>query len=243
MNDEVRIIHNITKEFPEMIQITIFKEPKILIKKDIIKRKREEVNLIDYIPKYSSIQRTRSLIHDLVLCNDFELFCTFTFDPKRVRSESLMASWSVMQRWLSHQRDLSRSKGKQLKYLIIPEQHKSGRWHFHALISGYSSTLRYSGHKSSSDRPIYNITAFRSGFTTAVAVDSKAGVASYITKYITKDLVKFYNQRRFFASNNLVRPVRTTNSKIFTRTLPVFRQHVSSTDLVDTYVIDKTCMV
>ena len=111
--------------------------------------------------------------------------------------------------------------------MIIPEQHKSGRWHFHALISGYTSTLKDSHHKTDAGRPIYNITSFRSGFTTAVPIDNRDAVAHYVTKYITKDMVKDYNQRRYFASRNLVRPVKSVNSSVFTETPPLFRRKIA----------------
>ena len=189
MENYVRCVRNITKEYPDMFKVIVYKEPKYFVQKLSTKRNREEVDSEYYTPSISSLSRTKTLVRDLVLCNDFELFCTFTFDPNKVDSFKLHRCWSVMSRWLHHQRDLSREKGKEFKYLIIPEQHKSGRWHFHALISGYSSTLKDSGLKTLTLRPIYNITAFRSGFTTAVEIDSKEGVSSYVTKYITKDFI------------------------------------------------------
>lgn len=237
--EQIRCVSNITKEYPEMFKIILYKEPKYFVSKSVKKRNREEVDDSNYSPSVSSLNRTKSLVRDIVLCNDFELFCTFTFDPKYVDSFKLHECWAKMSRWLHHQRDLSREKGIEFKYLIIPEQHKSGRWHFHALLSGYTSTLKDTGLKTASLRPVFNITSFRSGFTTATPIDSKEGVSSYITKYITKDFVKTFNQRRFFCSRNLLRPVKQINSDVFSNSLPIFRRKVGENYETEEFIIDK----
>lgn len=207
---EVRFVTNIVKEYKDMFKIVVYKEPKMFITPGYLSR-RKVVNG-DYTPSVSSLRRTKTTIQDIVLCNDFELFCTFTFDPKKVDRFNYNICSSCMRRWLSHQRELSLKHGKVLKYIIIPEQHKNGAWHFHALMSGYSSTLKDTGLKTSSLRSIYNITSFRLGFTTAVKVDNNSGVSTYITKYITKSFVNRFNGRKFFCSQNLVRPKRELNS-------------------------------
>lgn len=236
--NQVHVINNFSKVYPDMIKVYIYKEPHYFIKSDNIKRPKEIVDDNIYVPSISSLSRTKSLIRDIVLCNDFELFCTFTFDPKLVNSFILGRCWLKMSTWLHHQRDKSREKGKEFKYLIIPEQHKSGRWHFHALISGYTGTLRESKVVTNTKRPIYNITSFRSGFTTAVPIDSKESVSSYVTKYITKDFVKRFNQRRFFCSRNLTRPTRQTNSNLLNHVLPLFRNRVFENNELIEYSID-----
>ena len=225
-----------------MIKVVVYKQPHTFIRTDAVKRNRELVD-DNYIPSISSLSRTKGLVRDLVLCNDFELFCTFTFDPEKVDSFVFSKCWHVMSTWLHHQRDNSREKGIEFKYLIIPEQHKSGRWHFHALISGYTSTLKDTKLVTEGLRPIYNITSFRSGFTTAVAIDSKQGVSNYVTKYITKDFIKTFNQRRFFCSRNLTRPQKTLNSDIFRNTLPLFRRKVYESEETLQFHIDKKSLL
>lgn len=229
----VRVINNITKEYPDMIKVCIYKIPQYYYYEEG-KTKRNKVEVSeDYTPSITSLSRTKTLVSDLVLCNDFELFCTFTFDPDKVDRFSLSACWGKMSRWLRHQKDNS----PDFKYLIIPEQHKSGAWHFHALISHYKGSLRNSNHKSGSGMPIYNLTSYRSGFSTAVRIENKEGVAAYITKYITKDFIKTFNQRRFFCSRNLIRPRKTVNSPIFSLTLPLFRRKVADYSDRELYTI------
>lgn len=238
MAEQVRVITNITKEYPDMYKIIIYKTPRIFLHSDSMKRNRED--LVDYSPKISSLNRTRTLVKDLVLCNNFELFCTFTFDPKKVDSFNFGACYHKISAWISHQRDNSRKQGREFKYLIIPEQHKSGRWHFHALISGYVFKLRDSKVRTTTLRPIYNITSFRSGFTTASPIDDAGAVSEYVSKYITKSFVTMFNQRRFFASRNLIRPRRELNSRVWSFTLPLFRRRVAETFTCEEFVIDKS---
>lgn len=242
MVDSVRFVNNITKEYPDMFKIIIYKDTKVFTISST-KRNRKEVNDSFYIPKISSLNRTKTLIHDIVLCNNFELFCTFTFNPDKIDSFNFGRCYCAMSTWLHHQNDRSRERGKKFFYLIVPEQHKSGRWHFHALISGYIGSLKPSGNLSASGRPIYNITSFRNGFTTAVEIDSREGVSNYVTKYITKDFIKQFNQRRFFCSRNLSRPVKTINSNIFKRSLPIGRKFISENSQTFEYFVDKDFVV
>lgn len=226
---EVRIVTNITKEYPTMIKVHVYKQPQVFVRSGYRKRDREEVDDGSYAPTISSLNRTKSLVKDIIICNNFELFCTFTFNPDKINSFSFNRCKSAMTTWLHHQRDLSREKGVDFKYLVIPEQHKSGRWHFHALVSGYTSTLKATKHLSTSKRPVFNITSFRSGFTTAVPIDSSEAVGSYVSKYITKSFVKMFNQRRFFCSKNLIRPVKTVNNPILSSVEPLFKRQVAET--------------
>lgn len=222
-----------------MFKVVVYKDTKCFTLGGHVKRTREEVSDATYSPKISSLNRTKTLIRDIILCNNFDYFCTFTFNPDRIDSFNFGRCYSAMSSWLHHQRDNSRGKGIEFRYLIVPELHKSGRWHFHALISGYTGRLRPSGCVTSTCRPIYNITSFRSGFTTAVAVDSADGVANYVSKYITKDFIKYFNQRRFFCSRNLSRPIKTVNSSILRNVLPLSKRLVCDNRETFEYVIDK----
>lgn len=232
----VRFLYNTTKVYPDMIKVIIYKDP-VMYTTGSVKRNKHVVS-DSYTPDITSLNRTKTLIRDIVLCNNFEYFCTFTFDPKKVDRFNFGACYHKMSVWIHHQADNSARLGKKFTYLVIPEQHKSGAWHFHALISQYSGTMKRSGHKSSTGRDVYNITSFRSGFTTAVPIDNSDAVSEYVTKYITKDFITMFNQRRFFCSRGLIRPKKISNSNIFRNTLPLFRRQISDTPTTKTYVID-----
>lgn len=239
-NWNINVISNITKEYNDMIKVVVYKQPQYFVREEsqYVKRTPHEVSK-DYVPSISSVRRTKELVQDIVLCNNFEWFVTFTFNPKKVNRYNYYACQSAMCRWFSHQRERSLHKNRELKYLVIPEQHKDGAWHFHALMSGYTGTLHDSGQVTSQLRPIYNITSFRSGFTTAVQIDSKEGVSTYITKYITKAFVKTFNKRRFYCSKNLARPKRELNSNVLELTLPLFHRKTIETTNQYTIIIDK----
>lgn len=203
----VRFITNVQKEFPNMFRIMIYREPRqILVSDNKIKRHESQVS-DSYVPSVSSLSRTKATIRDLILANNFELFATFTFDPSKVDRFNYAACYHKISRWIHNQHD----KSPDFKYLFIPERHKDGAWHFHALLSNYKGSIRNSHHKSSTGRDIYNITAYRGGYTTACYIDDPEVVSNYVMKYITKDFIKTFNKRRFTASRNLDRPVMTKN--------------------------------
>ena len=118
----VRFLYNVVKEYPDMIKITIYHEPKCYTIPDRAKRSAEKVNDDVYTPSVSSLSRTKTLIKDIIICNEFEYFCTFTFDPAKVDSFNFGQCRRVMSIWLHHQRDVAREKGKIFKYIIVPEQ-------------------------------------------------------------------------------------------------------------------------
>lgn len=207
----VRYITNVKKEYNDMFRVVIYNEPRqILLRENNIKRDKSQVRDSDYEPEISSLRRTKSTIRDLILANDFDLFATFTFDPDKVHNRfSYNDCWAKIQRWVHNQRD----KSPDLTYIFVPEQHKNGAWHFHALLGHFNGRVKSSGHYSINGREIFNITSYRGGFSTASYIDNPEMVANYVMKYITKDFIKIFNQRRFTCSRNLNRPIKTVNAR------------------------------
>lgn len=150
-----------------------------------------------------SRNRTKQKIYNYARSNKWEWFFTFTFDPKKVDSMDYDEITVVMSDWLNYM--LHYNKTKRLKYLIVPEKHKSGAWHFHGVFSGidYDSwKLMFSG-KYKNGEPIYNVDSFPYGFTTATAVHNTQAVSHYICKYITKDLFdSLKNKKRYWVSRS-----------------------------------------
>lgn len=156
-----------------------------------------------------SIRRTRKVIHDYVKCNDFGLFVTFTFDPAKVDRYNMDAVYLTMQAWLRRQHH----KNKEFQYIVVPEKHKDGAIHFHALVNNWPFTLNKSN-VIQNNRRVYTIPFFKYGFTNVqfIPEEEKEKVANYIAKYITKDMVSLPNRRRYWASRNLKKPIVTYNS-------------------------------
>lgn len=228
-----KIIHNTQKVYPNMITVKIYKEPLHVFSHEYKKRSPRD----DFEPDPSSIRRTKSLLNDYVVCNRFELFCTFTFDPKKFKKrEDFSSCYRRMQLWLHSQRT---SHSPDLQYLVVVERHKKGGFHFHALISHYNGALAYSGHKSN-NRPIFNISGWRFGFSTAVKInpDEIDAVGRYVGKYITKDMSKEFGRKRYLASRNLTKPVKKHNTSTFKNTLPFGRKLIYEKEKYAVFELD-----
>ena len=156
-------------------------------------------------------------IYDLAFQNEWSYFMTITIDPEQFDRQDVKEVYKKLSAWLRNQ--VSR---KGLKYLLIPEQHKNGGIHAHALINDcfkleHSGRYLYSGKAYKAEtlqkkgidinllKPVYNVPEWKYGFSTAIPVDGNpARLACYITKYITKDCKKIFG-KYYLSSRNLNR--------------------------------------
>jgi len=194
-------------------------------------------------PSQSSLQRSKTLITDYTLANQFDLFTTFTFDPKKVDSLDIALAKSKMSKWLNN----ARRHSPDLIYLIVPELHKSGRIHFHALMKNYNGILTPSYTKSgrirtSKGRVVFDIGQYHWGFSTAVRIDNVEKVSSYMQKYVTKDMLKIGNKKRFWVSKGLNKPIKTYNVNMWDEVTkkPLFVLDVYSHEYYKIYKILNT---
>lgn len=160
------------------------------------------VRSVNPIPSPSSLQRSKSMITDYTLANEFDLFCTFTYDPQKVDSFNIDDGKAKMTKWMQNQK---RYHSPDLTYLVVPELHKSGRIHFHALVKNYNGQLVQTTN-TIKGRNVFNLGKWKYGYSTAVKIDNIRKVSSYMQKYITKDMLKIGNKKRYFASKNLKKP-------------------------------------
>ena len=177
----------------------------------------------DYLQK--SINRTKTKISDYVLCNNFTHFATFTFDPKnpKVKNENNRHDFkkmsSLLKNWLkTEQLNHFRHHGHKFKYLIVPERHKNGAWHFHALLENYKNEtenfytrknkyITVSELKSKKkDKNRKFIVRYKLGRSEIAPIKDKTKMSSYIKKYITKELIQDKNAKRYWSSRNLKQP-------------------------------------
>lgn len=153
----------------------------------------------------TSVARTKQKIYDYAKANsdEFMFFVTLTFDPNKVNSFDYSLVTSKMTNWLRN----IRKKIPSLKYIGVPEQHKSGRFHFHFLMSDISAILIDSGHKTKEGMIIYNLEAYKLGFSTATVIQDRERVSNYLSKYITKDLaLQTKGKKRYWHSKGLSLP-------------------------------------
>lgn len=167
------------------------------------KKKKLKIKIITEqdVKDMRNVIRARTTIHDIVACNTFEYFVTLTVSPEAtINRYDYDDCAKHISKWLNNHLT---------KYLLVPEKHKDGAYHFHLLADIPRSKLkRFKGN-------IFNIKSYKYGYSTAIPIStgSEAKIANYIRKYITKDLISTVGvgRRRYWASRNLARPEVTYN--------------------------------
>lgn len=160
------------------------------------------------LSKEHALQRAHDKLFDLVYCNDFKWFLSITFNPKEVDSYDVKLVMKKVNNWLQN---LVARKG--LKYVLVPEYHKSGRIHCHLLCNDGVFHLVDSGKLTSCTdgrmRSVYNVKDWKYGFSTAIETyGDLCACACYLTKYITKQSNMIFG-RYYWSSRNLVREPET----------------------------------
>lgn len=162
-----------------------------------------------------SVRRTKGEVTDLLHCNDFDQFGTFTFKADR---QDIAKCKKKMSTWLDNQQ---KQHGK-FGYVIVPEFHKDGKSiHFHALLKGYKGKL-VQACKPGTNQPLsingrlaYNFLGYKLGHSTVVYVgtdqENQEKTGRYLLKYITKDMITLPGKKRYWASRDLQKPVPIRN--------------------------------
>lgn len=155
---------------------------------------------------YHSASRAKQAVYTYSRCYSWEWFITITFKPQWGDRFDYDKCSKALRVWLHNQRT---RYAPDLKYLVIPEQHKNGAWHFHGLLADCGKMVFWSsGHRDrKSGDMIFNMVKWQNGFTTATRVRDIHRVAKYVGKYITKSLCDLTpGRQRYFVSNNLPLP-------------------------------------
>lgn len=200
-------IRTIVKIYPDLKKLTILKYKK---KRDSTTKTTEKGESIFQESNLErSIRKTKTTITDYVLANNFEIFATFTFSPKKVDRFDIDACKRKLKRWLDRQRE----KDSNLKYVVVPERHKNGAIHFHALFENIDSFTLHKTKIRQENRDVFTMRDWRFGYSNVKFIDSnRLKVAVYITKYITKDMITIENKRRYWSSHNLALPGKYYNA-------------------------------
>ncbi len=195
-----------------------------------------------------SMKRTKSKVYNYARCNDWDWFVTFTFSAEKVNRYDYDHCVNKLNIWLK----TLRRTADCLSYIVVPERHKDGAWHFHGLFSGLNEkqikwtgkyvikrvrTLGRSKYVRTKEK-IYKFGSYKLGWMTATKVRQKDRVTSYICKYITKELCdSSYGRKRYWCSRNLLLPVEEVyNMDIWDRT-------VLANDLEDSAKFHKNSVV
>lgn len=151
--------------------------------------------------KLKNLWRIKTKIKDYILSNDFNYFWTLTFKADRYDYD---LAFKKMSNWL---RRMKRKYGK-FDYIMIPELHKDGAIHFHGVTGGLNAPIVDAGvmHKGSE---VYNCLEWSHGFTTLTKIRDKEKTASYVTKYITKEMqnsIVEKGKKKYWLSRGLRKP-------------------------------------
>lgn len=146
----------------------------------------------------SSLSRSRAAVFELAACNCWEWFGTFTVrgGADGYDRYDLGAWYKDLSQWVRNQRRLT---GADIRYLIVPEEHRDGAWHLHGLLVGLPlDRLRPFGadellpyrllDKLREGRAVYDWPAYRRkyGWVCLEPIRDQARCASYVAKYVTK---------------------------------------------------------
>ena len=164
-----------------------------------------------------AVRRARRNAFDLIMCNpDLDAFVTFTYSPEQVEDKaSYDDCYRYLRGWLSNG-----VQRRGLKYVCVPELTKRGDIHFHALCNASALQLararsaRTGRPLSHHGEPVYNLTDWKAGFSTAQTIrqradgeDERAAVAKYIFKYMGKNFGAKVGGRYMLHGGALVQPL------------------------------------
>lgn len=134
----------------------------------------------------SSISRTRSVVRQYAFCNEWDYFVTLTISPNMWDRFDLKEFYKSFGKYLSNINQ-RRKDGQKLLYMLIPEQHKNGAWHFHGLMKNIPPEKMGVNKNGYTDWPEVSK---KYGYCSFSPIRDHEAVSLYITKYITKDALK-----------------------------------------------------
>lgn len=209
-----------------------------------------------------SIRRTRKSIKDIVLCNIFDAFISFTFNKEKVDRFDTPAVKKVMSNWIKNEQ---KRKGK-FDYIIVPEFHKKCQecvenkvevcthpdrpkaLHFHMLARGYVGEIDQAiDPKTGKElKGQFSIPSFTSGFTNLKKFDENTNstlIAYYIQKYITKDIPSIFGKNRYWVSSKLKRPIIVDNPEPWFEACKSDRQFENDFSVIEEFDVGKNPLV
>lgn len=145
----------------------------------------------------------------------WEYFATFTLDRTKQDRYDFKKALTHITKFLQY---------RHVKYFMVPERHKDGAWHFHALLSaeigphlanfeGKALKNRYIKSCIAEGKPIKHCKAYTEsfGYNTIEPCRNKERCTHYMTKYVLKTFddpnFERVSRRRYFCSTGLKSPV------------------------------------
>lgn len=152
-----------------------------------------------------NIARARSKVKELVLCNPWDYWCTFTIDKAKYDRYNLKGYVKALGKFLNNYNRYCGAEEK-VNYLLIPEMHKDGAWHMHGFIKGIRSQDIYKNRHGYLSWKQYEE---RFGFISMKLISGENAIeklSSYMLKYMTKDIsntIKELGAHSYYCSKGL----------------------------------------
>lgn len=136
---------------------------------------------------HDSMQRSKKSLIDYAFNNQWTHFATFTVNSERCDRYSLSACNKKIGTMLNQFR---RYCCKEFKYLIVPEKHEDGAFHYHGMVY-FPEEVSFTDVrvKRRTVRTIDYFTEYL-GYNSFSLIENQIKAAKYITKYIDKQLKK-----------------------------------------------------
>ena len=167
----------------------------------------------DYLNE--SLMRSKRLILDYALNNNFNYFVTFTFDSSKINRSNFNSCKNKILKALNNFKNRYDSE---FKYILVPELHSNGiAIHFHGLI--FTSNMDFLKRLYFSKDYFTNVYRHDFFFNRFGAncfipiINSSERVAFYITKYISKSNVRVFSNS-YFVSKGLNRSTTLISSNL-----------------------------
>lgn len=153
----------------------------------------------------SSVNRTKNKIYEYARANRWDYFLTCTLNSKKTDRYNYDVCSVQISNFF---KNIKKRKAKDMKYLLVPELHEDGAYHFHALIANVKGlNFVNSGHRDKRGRIVYNLEDYNFGWTTATKVSNTFRVSNYLTQYITESLCSTLpGKKRYWSTRNLNKP-------------------------------------
>ena len=148
----------------------------------------------------NNISRAKGKVFEYAKCNPWDYFVTLTLDKTKKDRYDLQGYIADLGRFIRNERIRT---GSDIKYLLIPEQHKDGAWHMHGYFYGIPETdIQINSHG------YYDWTRYskRFGYCSLDRIKDKERCDNYITKYISKEmggLAIEKNKKLYYSSRGL----------------------------------------
>ena len=159
----------------------------------------------------NNLSRAKNMVKEYALCNPWDYWCTFTIDPGKYDRYNLDKYFRDFSVFLQNYNRCPVEY--QVKYLLVPEQHRDGAWHLHGFIKGIKPGDLYINKYGYLSWKQYEK---KFGFISMDKIKDLDKCSSYILKYMTKDTdknVTDIHRHLYYSSKGLNKAVELYRGK------------------------------